>query len=60
MHATGNGSSGRRKPTAREFADLLEESPLIDQTTLNAWEDADFLAAVRALDRDVYGLYVFC
>ena len=28
-----------------ELADLLEESPPIDRTTINAWEDADFLAA---------------
>jgi isochorismate hydrolase len=34
-----------------ELADLLEESPSIDRTTLNAWEDADVLAAVRAAGR---------
>src|SRR6266567_4852419 len=28
-------------------AHRLEESPPIDRTTLNAWEDADFLAAGR-------------
>ena len=51
VHATVNVSSGRSKPTAPELADLLEESPPIDRTTLNAWEDADFLAAVRAAGR---------
>ena len=51
MHATVNGSSGRRQPTAPERADLLEESPPIDRTTLNAWEDADVRAAVRAAGR---------
>jgi nicotinamidase-related amidase len=51
VHATVNVSSGRSKPTAPERADLLEESPPIDRTTLNAWEDADFLAAVRAAGR---------
>jgi len=50
-HSTVNVSSGRSKPTAPELADLLEESPPIDRTTLNAWEDADFLAAVRAAGR---------
>src|SRR6266567_9360906 len=34
-----------------ELADLLEESPPIDRTTLNAWEDAEVLAAVRAAGR---------
>ena len=51
VHSTVNVSSGRVKPTAPERADLLEESPPLDRTTLNAWEDADFLAAVRAAGR---------
>ena len=50
-HSTVNVSSGRSKPTAPELADLPEESPPIDRTTLNAWEDTDFLAAVRAAGR---------
>jgi hypothetical protein len=51
VHATVNGSSARNQHTAPERADLLEESPPIDRTTLNAWEDADVLAAVRAAGR---------
>ena len=51
VYSTVNVSSGRSKPTAPELADLLEESPPIDRTTLIAWEDADFLAAVRAAGR---------
>ena len=51
VYSTVNVSSGRSKPTAPGLADLLEESPPIDRTTLNAWEDADFLAAVRAAGR---------
>ena len=34
-----------------ELAELLEDNPPIDRTTLNSWEDADFLAAVRATGR---------
>jgi nicotinamidase-related amidase len=34
-----------------ELAELLEDNPPIDRTTTNAWEDADFLAAVRATGR---------
>src|SRR5260370_39138090 len=49
--STVNVSPGRSKPTAPELADLLEESSPIDRTTLNAWGDADFLAAVRAAGR---------
>ena len=51
VHSTVNVSSGRVKPTAPELADRLEESPPLDRTTLNAWEDADFLTAVRAAGR---------
>ena len=34
-----------------ELAELLEDNPPIDRTTTNAWEDAEFLAAVRATGR---------
>ena len=57
VHSTVNVSSGRVKPTAPELADLLEESPPLDRTTINALEDADFLAAVRAAGR---GKLVLC
>jgi nicotinamidase-related amidase len=51
VHSTVNVASGRGQPTVPELAELLEEYPPIDRTTLNAWEDADFLAAVRATGR---------
>jgi nicotinamidase-related amidase len=51
VHSTVNVASGRGKPTVPELAELLDDSPPIDRTTLNAWEDADFLAAVRATGR---------
>ena len=67
VHSTVNVASGRGKPTVPELAELLEDSPPIDRTTLNAWEDADFLARcachraaqanlVCALDRDLHGV----
>ena len=34
-----------------ELAELLEDDPPIDRTAINSWEDADFLAAVRATGR---------
>jgi nicotinamidase-related amidase len=33
------------------LAELLEINPPIDRTITNAWEDAEFLAAVRATGR---------
>jgi nicotinamidase-related amidase len=51
VHSTVNVSSGQNEPTVPELAELLEDSPPIDRTTINSWEDADFVAAVRATGR---------
>jgi nicotinamidase-related amidase len=51
VHSTVNVSSGRQEPTVPELAELLEDYPPIDRTTLNSWEDAEFLAAVRTTGR---------
>ena len=51
VHSTVNVSSGQNQPTVPELAELLEDSPPIDRTTINSWEDADFVAAVRATTR---------
>ena len=51
VHSTVNVASGRQEPTVPELAELLEDNAPIDRTTLNSWEDADFLAAVRATGR---------
>ncbi len=51
VHSTINVATGRGQPTVPELAELLEDYPPIDRTSTNAWEDADFLAAVRATGR---------
>jgi nicotinamidase-related amidase len=51
VHSTVNVTSGSQQPTVPELAELLEDYPAIDRTSLNSWEDADFLAAVRATGR---------
>ena len=51
VHSTINVASGRGQPTVPELAELLEENPPVDRTTTNAWEDPNFLAAVRATGR---------
>ncbi len=51
VHSTVNVASGQQQPTVPELAELLEDSPPIDRTTLNSWEDAGFLATVRATGR---------
>jgi nicotinamidase-related amidase len=56
VHSTVNVANGQ-EPTVPELAALLEADAPIDRTTVNSWEDEDFLAAVRATGR--YKL-VFC
>ena len=51
VHSTINVATGRGQPTVPELAELLTDDPPVDRTTTNAWEDPDFLAAVRATGR---------
>jgi nicotinamidase-related amidase len=51
VHSTVNVASGQQQTTVPELAELLEEHPPIDRTSVNSWEDVDFLAAVRATGR---------
>jgi nicotinamidase-related amidase len=51
VHSTVNVATGRGQPTVPQLAALLEDDPPIDRTTLNAWEDVNFLNAVRATGR---------
>jgi nicotinamidase-related amidase len=51
VHSTINVASGRGQPTVPELAALLEDNPPIDRTSTNAWEDAEYVAAVRATGR---------
>ena len=51
VHSTVNVRTGRGQPTLPPLAEVLADTPPIDRTTTNAWEDADFLSAVRATGR---------
>jgi nicotinamidase-related amidase len=50
VHSTVNVANGQG-PTIPELADLLKDDEPLDRTTVNSWEDTDFLAAVRATGR---------
>jgi len=50
VHSTINVAGGQ-KPTVPELAALLEGNAPIDRTSINSWEDADFVAAVRSTER---------
>jgi len=51
VHSTVNVASGQTQPTLLELAELLTDDPPLDRTTVNSWEDAEFLQAVRATGR---------
>jgi len=51
IHSTVNVSSGRGKPTLPELADLLADDKPLDRTTVNSWEDIEFVDAVHAAGR---------
>jgi len=51
VHSTVGVAAGQDQSTLPKLADLLEDYPSIDRTAINSWEDADFLAAVRATGR---------
>jgi nicotinamidase-related amidase len=51
VHSTVNVASGQQQPTVPEIADLLHDNPPLDRTTVNSWEDTEFVQAVRATGR---------
>jgi nicotinamidase-related amidase len=51
VHSTVNVASGQVGPTLPELAELLEDDPPLDRTTVNSWEDIEFVDAVHATDR---------
>jgi nicotinamidase-related amidase len=51
VHSTVNVASGQQRPTVAEIAELLPDNPPLDRTTVNSWEDTEFVQAVRATGR---------
>jgi nicotinamidase-related amidase len=51
VHSTVNVASGQGRPTLPELAGLLAEDKPLDRTTVNSWEDLEFVQAVRATGR---------
>ena len=50
VHSTVNVANGQGQ-TLPAFADLLSDDKPLDRTTVNSWEDVEFLQAVRATGR---------
>ncbi|WP_125704539.1 isochorismatase family protein [Lacticaseibacillus daqingensis] len=49
--STVNVTTGRNKDTIAPLKQLLGDTPSLDRTSINAWEDAEFRAAVQATGR---------
>jgi hypothetical protein len=49
--ATVNVATGRNQPTIHQISEVFPDVVPIDRTSINAWEDADFVAAVRNTGR---------
>ena len=48
---TVNVATGKNKPTVQALLDVLGNIEVYDRTTINAWEDVEFRAAVEATKR---------
>ena len=46
-----NVATGRNQPTIHQLTEVLGHIPVIDRTSINAWEDQDFVSAVKATGR---------
>ncbi len=51
VHSTVNVASGQGKPTLPELAALVADDKPLDRTTVNSWEDIEFVDAVHATGR---------
>jgi len=51
VHSTVNVAGGQVGPTLPALAKLLTDDPPLDRTTVNSWEDTEFVQAVRATGR---------
>lgn len=51
IHSTVNVETGLNKPPIPQLQKVLSEIETYDRTSINAWEDVEFVKAVKATDR---------
>ena len=51
VHSTVNVKTGLNKPPIPQIRKVLDGITTIDRTSINSWEDVEFVAAVKATDR---------
>jgi nicotinamidase-related amidase len=49
--STVNVATGRNQPTIHQITEVLSDVTPLDRTSINAWEDADVVAAIKATGR---------
>jgi nicotinamidase-related amidase len=49
--STVNVKTGKNAPTIHQLTDVIGEIEALDRTTINAWEDVEFVSAVKATGR---------
>jgi nicotinamidase-related amidase len=49
--STVNVKTGKNQPTIPQLQEALGGAEALDRTTINAWEDVEFVKAVKATDR---------
>ncbi|MGW5793850.1 hydrolase [Saccharopolyspora sp. NPDC003752] len=51
VHSTVNVATGLNKPPIPQLRKVLDDLPTYDRTSINAWEDREFVDAVKATGR---------
>lgn len=51
IHSTVNVKTGLNKPAIVQLRKVLKEVPTYDRTSINSWEDVEFVKAVKATGR---------
>jgi nicotinamidase-related amidase len=51
IHSTVNVKTGLNKPPIPQLAAVLKDLPTYDRTSINSWEDVEFIKAVKAAGR---------
>ena len=51
VHSSVNVKSGRNRPPIAQLRKVLGDIPTFDRTSINAWEDVEFVQAVKAAGR---------
>jgi nicotinamidase-related amidase len=51
VHSSVNVKTGLNKPPIPQLREVLRDLPTVDRTSINAWEDVEFVQAVKATGR---------